>query len=270
MSTVHFPERPAFNSLEPGLDNEIAPPVSALAIICMVLGIFSLLAALSMSFVPFAVVVALLCAVMTWKLSWDSSLSGLRLAQIGLCCAVIGCTWSFAATRTTEGYLYSQAAANAKLFLETLSAGNKYEAFELTQEEALRQVTGTDIEAHYQNLISTSLPKRAEVSTPEDMPSPETMKLSQTKGELEAFLDNPGTKELLDHGADADWSFVRGAGVARKGGNTILISVVMVDKAKPNKLYEVELKRDTGGYVKKAGKPPVAMWDVNTTKAIKE
>jgi hypothetical protein len=269
MSTVHS-ERPAFNSLEPSLDSDLAPPVSNLAIICMVLGILSLAAALSVSIAPFAVVVAVLCAVMTWRLSWDTSLSGLRLAQIGLCCAVIGGTWSLTAKRVTEAYLYSQAAAHAKLFLETLSAGKTYEAFELTQEEALRQVTGTDIEVHYKNLVSTQLPKRTEMSTPEDMPSPETMKLSQTKGELDAFLDNPSTKELLEHGADSNWSFVRGAGVTRKPGSTSLISVVMVDRAKPKKFYEVELKRDTGGYVKENGKPPIAMWDINATKAVKE
>jgi hypothetical protein len=270
MSTVHYPERPAFNSLEPGLDSDVAPPVSNLAIICMVLGILSLTAAISVSIAPFAVVVAVLSAVMTWRLSWDSSLSGLRLAQIGLCCAVIGCTWSFTAKRMTEAYLYKQAAEHAKLFLETLSAGKKYEAFELTQEEALRQVTGTDIEAHYQNLISTVLPKRAEMSSPEEMPSPETMKQSQAKGDLEAFLNEPITKELLERGGDSEWIFVRGAGIARKGGSTVLVSVVMVDKARPSKSYEVELKRDTGGYVKEAGKPPVAMWDINTTKAVKE
>ena len=102
------------------------------------------------------------------------------------------------------------------------------------------------------------------------MPSAETMKQSQSKEELEVFLDNPSTKELVAYGKDANWTFVRGKAVTRMSSTNARISVVMVDKNNPKTFYEVELNRVTGGYIKEAGKPPVAMWDIHATKAVKE
>ena len=270
MSAVQIPNRPVFNSLEPGLDTDLTPPVSGLAIVATILGIASLSAALSVNAVPFAIVVAVLCAVLTWRLSGDPTVSGLRLAQAGLCCSVVGATWGLTAKNVTEAYYYSQAAEHAKVFLQTLSVGKKFDAFELMQPEPSRQVTGTDIEAHYNGLISASLPVRTEMSMPEDMPSGETMKNSHAKEELEEFLSTASTKEIMSHGQGAKWEFVRGAGVARMSNNVNRISVVMVDKSNPAKKYSVELNRVVGGVARDSGMPPVAIWDIDRTKLVKE
>ena len=270
MSTLQIPERPVFNSIEPGLDSDLTPPVSVLAILAMLLGIFSLTAGLSVKVIPFAILTAVLCAALTWRLSWDSTVSGLRLAQIGLCCAVVGCTWGISTTRITEAYYYSQAAGHAKLFLQTLSAGKQFDAFELTQPEVDRQVTGTDIEAHYKELLSTALPTRTEQSLPEDMPSSETMKKSQTKGELEEFLKESSTDEIMSHGTNAQWEFVRGIGVVRKSSTTNQILIVMVDKTNPTKMFQVEMNRVIGQFMPTPGKPSVSIWDVDRLKVVKE
>jgi hypothetical protein len=275
MSTLQVPERPAFNSLEPGLDTDLAPPVSSLAVLAMVLGIFSLLAAVSVNIVPFAIVVAVLCVALIWRLSWDTSVSGGRLAQIGLWCAVFGASWGLTTSRLTTAYYYSNAGEHAKFFLQTLSSGKQYDAFELTQPESERLVTGTDIEAHYKGLMAASLPTRSEMIMPEnateqDMPSSESMKNSLSKEQLETFLGNPSTSEIMTHGVDAQWSFVRGEEVRRMDDSTNRIVVVMVDLAKPSKEYLVSMNRVTGQYVAQPGQAAVAIWDVDRVKATKE
>ena len=270
MTSLQIPDRPGFNSLEPGLDSDLAPPISTLAIVAILLGIVSLSAALSVSAVPFAIVVAVLCAVLTWRLSWDSTVSGLRLAQAGLCCAVLGATWGLTSTRVTEAYYYTQAAEHARVFLQTLSIGKKFVAFELMQPEPNRQVTGTDIEAHYNSLLSASLPTQMATPSPEDMPSGETMKNSHAKEELDEFLTTTSTKEIMSHGKDAQWEFVRGDGVIRMSSNVNRISVVMVDKSKPAKKYSVEMNRVVGGLIREADKPPIAIWDIDRAKPVKE
>jgi hypothetical protein len=274
MSTLQVPERPAFNSLEPGLDTDLTPPVSSLAVLAMVLGIFSLVAAITVSVVPFAIVVAVLCAVLIWKLSWDTGVGGIRLAQIGLWCSVFGATWGLTTTRLSEAYFYSQAAEHAKLFMQTLSAGKQYEAFELTQPETNRLVTGTDIVAHYEGLMASDLPTRSAMMMPEDMgqemPSPETMKNSQAKESLETFLITPSTKEVMAHGKDADWNFVRGESVLRMDITTHRIDVVMVDKTNTSKKYLVSMNRVTGQFMPQPGRGAVAIWDVDRVKAVKE
>jgi len=270
MSSLQIPERPVFNSIEPGLESDLTPPVSSLAVLAMLLGIFSLTAALTVSIVPFAIVVAVLCAVLTLRLSWDPAVGGLRLAQIGLCFAVIGCTWGLTATRLTEAYYYSQASEHAKLFLQTLSAGKEFDAFELTQPEPDRQVTGTDIEAHYKEVMSTSTPTRSQMSMPKDILSSETLKSSRSKEALEEFLSTSNTKEIISHGKDAKWDFVRGEEVVRMTSSVNRISIVMVDSANPSKKYQVSMNRVIGQYVSKPGKSSVAIWDVNKLKAVKE
>ena len=272
MSTLQ--ERPVFNSLEPGLDIDLAPPVSPLAVLAMVLGFFSLTAAIAVSIVPFAIVVAVLCAALIWRLSVDTSIGGSRLAQIGLCCAVVGGAWGLTNSLLTKSYYYSHAAEHAKLFLETLSAGKQFEAFELTQPESSRLVTGTDIEAHYKGLMDANLPARMQMAVPEDMsqemPSSATMKNSHAKEELEAFLANTSTKEVMSHGKEAKWEFVRGADVGRMSGDTYRIAVVMVDTTQPNKKYQVSLDRAVGQFIKQPGKPTIAIWDIDRVKEVKE
>lgn len=273
MSSLQTPERPIFNSIEPGLETDLAPPVSGLAVLALVLGFFSLTAALSTNIMPFAVLVAIFCVVLIWKLSRDSSISGVRLAQVGLCFAVVGSAWGVAATRTTQTYKYSNAQAHAKTFLEILASGDVYNAFELSQPEPDRQVTGTDVEAHYKALLESDLPGSSTMMAmppTEEMPSGETMKSSRAKEDLEEFLTSSSNKEIMTHGKEAKWEFVRGAGIARISETVDRISVVMVDTNKPTKKFQVDLNRVVGRLVAKRGTAPVAIWDIDRTRVVKE
>lgn len=270
MSTLQVPERPVFNSLEPELDNELSPPISPFAVVAMLLGIFSLTAALAVSIAPFAILVAVLCAVLTWALSRNPSVGGVLLAQIGLCCAVLGATWGLTAAKLTDDYYYSSAGEHAKLFLETLSSGKKFDAFELTLPESGRQVTGTDIEAHYESILATSMPNRKDVNNAAPGPSNETMKSSLVKDEVQEFLDRSATKDVVARGKDAKWQFVRGLEVFRRNNRENRISVVMIDANDPSTEYEVSLNRIVGNYIPKPGTSAVAIWDVDGVKVVKE
>jgi hypothetical protein len=275
MSTVQLPNRPVFNSLEPGLDNDLAPPVSRLAIVALILGIFALSAVLSINVVPLAIIIAVLCAVITWRLSRDTSVSGLILAQIGLCLSLTSSAWVIASTATRDAHLYSQAAQHSRIFLDTLAEGKTFEAFELTRAESERQITGTDVAEHYKQLLATpSLPARpdtmpADMSTMQ-MPSSQALEDSRVKESLQEFLSLPSTKEIATHGKDAQWEVIRGDGISWPASNVAHIQVVMVDKAKPEKLIQVQLNRTLGGYLPEPGKPPVAIWNIDRAKVVKE
>ncbi len=266
MSTLQIPDRPAFNSLEPGLDSDLTPPISSLAVVAMVLGIFSLTGAITVSVVPFAIVVALLCAILTWKLSRDRTLGGLRLTQIGLCCAIMGSTWGLTAMQLTKTYYYAQAGEYAKLFLQTLSAGNQFDAFELMLPESTRQVTGTDVEAHYTGLMGAT----NEMAIPKYLPEDDNMQGPSALDKLKDFLASLTTKDILSHGKDAEWKFVRGEEIVRVNSNQDRISVVMVDTANPSKKFRVSMNRVINQMVSKPGMPAVAIWDVDSASAAKE
>ncbi len=266
MSTLHMPERPVFNSLEPGLDTDLTPPISPLAVVAMVLGIFSLTAAITVSVVPFAIIVALLCAFLTWKLSRDSTVGGVRLAQIGLCCAVLGSTWGLTATQLTRSFYFLHAGENAKTFLQLLSAGKQLEAFELTQPEANRQVTGTDVEAHYKGLIKEA----SEMSASAKSSAEDNMRGPTVSDKVEDFLASLTTKEIMSHGKDAQWNFVRGVDIVRVNSTSNRVTVLMVDSAEPSKKFQVSMNRVIGQFVSKPGLSSIATWEVDRVSAAKE
>jgi hypothetical protein len=44
----------------------------------------------------------------------------------------------------------------------------------------------------------------------------------------------------------------------------------MVDQSNPVKKYAVEMNRVVGGFKRESGLPPVAIWDIDRVKLVKE
>jgi len=273
MSTIQAPKRPVFNSFDPALDGDLSPPISRLAIGVFLLGFVSLIAVLTSSAIPLAILIAVIAAAVTWKLAGDESVGGLRLAQTGLVIAVLSSCWAFGASSLRDNYFYAQGGTHAKLFLETLSAGKTYEAFEMTVPESERQITGTDLEKYFNQILATPSP---DSSTPSPQttgggePSAKAMKDENTKQELSEFLKSPSTVEVISRGSDAKWQLVQGATIAWQSSNAMIITVVMVDTAKPDQRIVVRLNRNTGAFASPAGSPPVALWEIDKAELGKE
>ncbi len=271
MTAVQMPERPVFNSLDPTLDEEMLPPISRWAVTCFVLGFLSLIAGLTIVALPFAVLVAICCLVVTWRLSSDKSVGGLRLAQFGLFLSVLSSCWSAGSNYMRESFFYSQGAAHAKLFLDQLSAGKTFAAFELTLPEVDRQITGTDLEAHYTEILAANLPSPSSPPMSNgESPSPELMKNGTIKEKLSAFLSTESTLEAISHGADANWQLLKGSEARTASNNLMNVSVVMVDKAKPEKKIVVTMKRQLGAMTSAEGEPPIALWEIDKAEVVKE
>ncbi len=273
MSTMHVPERPVFNSLDPTLEADLSPPISRLAVGVFFLGFVSLIAVLTSSAIPLAVLIAAIAAAVTWKLAGDASVGGIRLAQTGLAIAVLSSGWAFAANSLRSNYFYNQAGIHAKLFLETLSAGKSYEAFEMTLPEADRQITGTNLEKYFGQILATASPESSGPSpqgTDEGAPSAKAMKDENIKQVLSEFLKSPSTMDIISRGSDAKWQMSQGAAITWQSSSTMLIAVVMVDTSKPDQRFLVRLNRDTGAFATAAGSAPVALWKIDKAELVKE
>ena len=271
MSTLQVPERPVFNSLDPTLEGEMSPPISRLAVIFFVLGFVALVSGLTVNALPVSILIAIGCLAVTWKLSRDKTVGGLRLAQIGLCLSVLGSCWSYTTNYLRNEFLYSQASANAKVYLDLLSQGNTFAAFELTLSEADRQITGTDLNEHYNRLLAADLPSPSmPPSAMAEPPSPQAMKDGTMKEDVSTFMKAPATLEVIAHGKDAQWEFLEGGKIKVPTNEAMRIAVVMIDKAKPDKKIEVILNRNLGGVVVAEGKPPVALWEIDQANVVKE
>jgi hypothetical protein len=244
MSIADLPERPAFNSLEPGLEEMQAAPVSRLAVVAISLGVLSLFSALSTSILPLAMVAAAFSAVVIWKLSRDPSASGLRLAQAGLAFAILGAAWVISATMTRNAYLYNSALPHAQTFLKVISDGNPYQAFELTKPERARQLSGTDLKAFYENTDDYL-----------------------AKDQIETFIKSASVKEIMSRGAGAKWELIQGESV--EGHTTYRIKLLMADSTQPEKKkIQVIMTREL--LPAPPGSVPTAAWLVNETLLAKE
>ena len=270
MSTVQMPERPAFNSLDPGFEAEVLPPISRLAIASFLLGFVALLAGITIVVLPLAILIAIGCAAVIWMLSRDKTVGGLRLAQIGLCLSVLGCCWSVQSNYVRDSYLYKEASTKAKLFLDDLSAGRKFAAFELTLPEAERQITGTDLNEHYNRLLAADLPSLSGPPMPgAEPPSQQAMKEAEAKDKLTTFLKSSGATEAMTHGSDAEWTLLNGSKIISQTNATMTIAVVMVDTKKPDKPIEVKFKR-IAGVMPAGSKSAIALWEIEEAKVVKE
>lgn len=237
MSAAETSESSAFQNLEP-VGSEDAPPISRLAVLALVIGIVSLLASLSVTLLPISLVaIALGCvaAIQVWRSEY---LGGLTLAQLAIGLGLLSTVWSVSAANGVNEYLYSNAADNAKIFLETLSAGKPYEAQELRRTEVDRQITGTDLEAFYSTRIEAEL------------------------DDVMSFINSNDTKAVIDQAKNASWEFVGGLGIASSRGD-MQIKVVM-EPSQPCDLKQqavVTMRRQTNAGVNKDG-TPVAFWSV--------
>ncbi len=236
MSSSDLPKRPAFQSLDAANEFDRLP-FSRMAYVAFAAGLLSLFAAFSTILLPLSMLAGALGIAVVWKLSRNSQMGGLWLAQLGLAMAVASIGWSISARTGKDGYLYSEAAQNAKVFLDTLAKGNKYDALELKRVESARQLTGTDLRQYYSQL-------------------------SEEEGEIaKVFLDSPLTAEIIAMGSSAQWEFVRGVSVVTQGQQNY-VTVEMVNRnTQPERPLIVKMCRQTGLLSDPEKRDTTALWN---------
>ena len=190
MSASELSDRPAFQSADIAMGQDRVP-VSTMAILSFVLGIISLLVLLSILFIPLCILAVILGTISIVRIAYDSEIGGKRLAQIGLGLGIMSATWSITAQYGQSKYLVDHAGNYAAEFLYLLSAGKKYEALELKRMEPERQITGTNLEAYYQNVQE------------------------EEKSKVDEFLKDPATLAVLN--TPAKWTLLRGLDIQRDG-----------------------------------------------------
>lgn len=174
----------AFQSTETDIIEQ--PPVNKVAIVAFILGIIgliSLLAPTMISVAILAIVVGFIAVAMGGAAS--------RLAYIGIGLGALAAVWASVSTQQKNNYMYTEGAKVAEHFLAVLGGGDPYLAFELTQMEMDRQITGTDLKAYYSSLAGEDLDIFSD------------------------FMRDELNNVVMDAGTDADWQFVKGARVHR-------------------------------------------------------
>ncbi len=236
MSTTDLPNRPAFQNLETELGVDRAP-LSRIAVVSLLIGIASSLAPLSTVLLPVSIIAMAVGAVAVWKLSGDSGVRGVWLAQLGLGLGVFSSVWAVAATSGRHAYLFAEASQHAKLFLQVLSGGDKYEALELMVPETGRQITGTNLKEYYEQ------------------------QTGMTESDYKQFLNAGPTRAVMSVGKQADWQFARSLST-KVNGSLTYIALEMVNQSPPSQglTVSVKLQRQTEG-VADDGKP-MAFWHV--------
>lgn len=268
MSVGHAPERAAFKMQETdSVEGEVVP-VSRLAIVTLLLGTFSLLSIISAQLVPVSVFAAILGVISVVMLLFNKSVCGIGMAQIGLGLSVFSASWALSSTGTRDAHLYSEASKHAKTFLQLLSEGDTYRAFELKLAESERQIAGTNLDLYYKQLLSAppveTNPPQGE--NPEKMPSAQSMKDGQTASAFKEFIGEASTAEVLSHGKLAQWSVDRPGGVTSNASNIHHVTVLMVDSVKPERKISIQLSRTTR---KLKDMAPAASWQVESVSVVK-
>lgn len=238
MSLTELSQRPVFHESEDAVALSDRPPFSRLAVVAFVAGVLSLFAAFSTIILPLAMLSLGLGVVVVWKLSRDSAIGGSWLAQLGLGLSAVAIVWSISARVGMERYMYEQASQHAKALLDTLSAGNTYEALELKNPEVGRQMAGTNLEGHY-----AALPE-------------------QERYAVDEFLNSPVTKAVIAAGPQADWQFEQGAGVTQQENKTF-VNVDMANLAASGKPQRVRIQmlRQTGLLNDPAKRNSTVLWN---------
>lgn len=239
MSIKELSQRPVFQDSEDVAALSDRPPFSRLAVVAFVIGLLSLCAAFSTVVLPLAMLSLGLGAVVVWKLSRDTAIGGSWLAQLGLGLSALAVAWSVSARVGIERYMYEQASHHAKVMLNMLSAGKLYEALELKQPVAERQLASTNLEKYY-----NALPDEKQYI-------------------LTNFRDAQVTKDVIAAGPQADWQFLQGASLDRENDN-LYVSVDMINRAaegKPQRV-RVQLMRQVDEQANSAEGEYTAMWNV--------
>ncbi len=235
MTKSEIVERPVFQNLEEGSQFD-QPPFSRLAYLAFAAGLFSLLSAFSTILLPAAMLAMAVGIAVVWKLSGDAPLGGRWLAQLGLALSAVAIVWSVSARAGVESYMYDEASHHAKLLLDTLSAGDKYEALELKHTESSRQLTGTNLANYYNSLGE------------------------EEKQGVQEFLNNSLTKSIITSGPGADWQFVRGVNVVNQDKQNY-VTVEMVNRAGDGERVLVRMKRMLGVLSDPDKRNTTALWN---------
>ncbi|MCA9191623.1 MAG: hypothetical protein KDB03_07675 [Planctomycetales bacterium] len=239
MNTPDMLDRPMFQSLDTDMEIPGGPPTSPLAWIAFLVGLFSLLASFSWILMPLVILGLALGAVSVWKLSRDSGVKGLGLAQCGLALSVIGGVWSITATQGRNAYFYELAGQNAKTFLSLLSEGKKYEALELRNPENERQITGTNLAQYYEGLDG------------------------EARAHAFSLLDTATARRIVAAGSDAQWVVSRNVAV-RRAENKVFVTLEMTNSVDDDfRPFQLELQRSTG-IMNSDHSDSIALWHILT------
>lgn len=238
MSLTELSQRPAFHDSQDAVTLSDRPPFSRLAVVAFVTGLLSLFAAFSTIVLPLAMLSLGLGVVVVWKLSRDTAIGGRWLAQLGLGLSALAIVWSISARVGTERYMYAEASQNAKIMLDTLSAGKIYEVLELKEPEVSRQLTGTNLEEHYK-----ALPEERQHA-------------------INEFLENSTTKAVVAAGLQADWQLEEGVSVLQRENQTFvnLDMVNLAAQGKPQRV-RVQMLRQTGLLTDPTKRDTTALWN---------
>ncbi len=242
MTVAQANQRASFQMAETEIDSNDLPPISRLALVGMILGILSLIAVLSPPLLPLAVLAVCANAIAVVRLIIDKSKGGIRLGQIGLGLSVLATSIVVTALISRDSYLYSHAETHAKTFLNLLSSGKMYEAFELTRPEYDRQIAGTDLAQYYQQVENMTPPPPNGEQTG-NMPSAQSMQDTQTRERLVEFKSAATTAAIMAAGKNANWTLVRGNGIAGPS-DAFRVNVVMTDASNPTKNVNLLLFRN--------------------------
>lgn len=174
----------AFQSTETDIIEQ--PPVNKVAIVAFILGLLGLVSLLAPSMIAVAIL-----AVIVGFIAVAIGGAASRLAYIGIGLGAFAAVWASVNTHQKNNYMYTEGQKVAEHFLDVLGGGNPFLAYELTQMEMDRQITGTDLEAYYASLTGEDLDVFSE------------------------FMHDELNSAVMDAGTDADWQFVKGTGVRR-------------------------------------------------------
>lgn len=189
-----------------------------MAILALLTGLVSLFAPLSFVMLPLSILAIALGTVVLWRISSSSSFGGVRLAQIGLALGALSGAWTITASTSESAYLIEYAGKNAKMYLETLAAGEIYEALELRVPKDERQIAGTNLEQYYKAQTGEQADNVAQV------------------------MNARVTQAVMATGLAADWQLERGRSIISDGIIKI-ITVEMVNRANTTQRVLVTLRR---------------------------
>ena len=242
MSLEKLSDRPLMGALDHEFEVVERPPVSPLAIVALALGSLSLFSTFGPAMLPAPIIAIAFGFLIYWKLNANPGMGGKNLALTGFALGILFLVWSVTATRLRNEYMYAAGGQFAKHFLTMMSAGKRYEAFELTRPEHERQIPGTSLEKYYSSNTSP-----------------------EVKESLDAFIKGTKTSLIESRGKSAAWEMVRGAGVSLGSTGNVQVIIAMEDKSQqPHALVRVQLERDDKSISVAKAREPTATWMVRS------
>ena len=212
-------DRPVLNELGDSITELDRPPMAVTAILAFAAGLLSLLSPLTMVFIPLSFAAAVLGLVTLIRFGNDRQVGGQLLAQLGLGLGIATGLWSLLASNAYSDHLVNEAGSHAKMFLDLVSDGEKYQALELKKELRLRQIAGTNLEQYYRSLTG------------------ETAMMN------EAFFGSRAMQRVTAAGPSAEWKLVRCVELIKSKPTYFMIDVEMANQINPEETVTVKLNR---------------------------